>query len=266
MDKNKVFGGDILGLLRSLPDASVDAVFSDQGNMTAADGGRLTLDGYVSECGETAKEIKRVLKPDGNAFFIGRPKYNSYLRVRELDGLFAEVYEYVWVYNVNAGTAQKKFTSAHRSILHCRISGEGKWYKDAVAEPYRNPLDKRVLRSVRMGARGRMPYSWLYYNIVKTGSKDKNLYHCSVPSELFVKLLYASTLRGDNVLVTYPGEGGELLLTKGNGRSFITAEPDEAKRREITEMLENFRIGDDDERAKRTARGRRGGDSQISLF
>jgi hypothetical protein len=73
--------------------------------------------------------------------FLNYPKQNAYLCVRFLDEACYAVHDYVWVYNTNVGHSPKRFTTAHRSILHCRKTAHNKFFKEQVAQPYQNPTD-----------------------------------------------------------------------------------------------------------------------------
>ena len=171
-------------------------------------------------------------------FFINYPRQNSYLWVKYLDKVCYEVLEYVWTYNTNVGHSPKKFTRAHRSILHCRKTKNNKWIKDNVAEPYKNPNDKRILKKLADGSKGRMPYSWLYYNLVKNVSKDKTIHSCQIPLGLVEKLIKASTEEEDLVFIHFGGSGSEIILTKNLKRNFISAEIDEIYYKMISIRLE----------------------------
>lgn len=107
------------------------------------------FDEYVEWYIKLAKESLRVLKDARNIFLINYPKnypkQNAYLRVKYLDNACYEVSDYVWVYNTNIGQSPKRFTTAHRNILHCRKTKDNNFYKDNVAVPYQNPSDKRIM-------------------------------------------------------------------------------------------------------------------------
>lgn len=230
MELNKVYHGDIFDLMKTLPDNSVDMVYSDPDyNVGIKYNGKSytkSFDEYITWYEELAKESLRVLKPDGNMFFINYPRQNSYLRVKYLDEHCANVFDYVWVYNSNVGHSPKKFTTAHRSILHCTKSKNNKWFKEPVAEPYKNPNDRRIRELIKNGVPGRMPYDWLYYDLVKNVSKDKTIHSCQIPKKLVEKLILASTQEGDTVLVHFGGSGSEIVQAVELGRNFLSAELD----------------------------------------
>lgn len=226
--RNQVFQQDVLEFLRTLPDNSLDMVYGDPNyNVGINYAGRnytTKWDEYITWYGELARESLRVLKDDGNLFFINYPKQNAYLRVKHLDALAKEVFDYAWVYNTNVGHSPRRLTTAHRSILHAVKSDKNRFYKDQVAEPYQNPTDKRIQQRMRDGHTGRMPYSWLYYDLVKNVSKDKTLHACQIPLKLVKLLIKSCTKEGDNVLILFGGSGSELVLCQQLRRDFISCE------------------------------------------
>ena len=121
---DKVFPNDIFSLLKELPENSVDMVYGDPDYNVGVKYGdksyKKTFDEYTEWYINLARESLRVLKSTGNMFLINYPKQNAYLRVKYLDEACYEVSDYVWVYNTNVGHTSKRFTTAHRSILHCR--------------------------------------------------------------------------------------------------------------------------------------------------
>jgi DNA modification methylase len=228
---NKVFLKDIIELLKELPDKSVDMIYGDPDyNVGIKYGDKSytrTFDEYIEWYIELAKESLRVLKDDGNMFFINYPKQNSYLRVKYLDEVCYEVLDYVWIYNTNIGHSLKRFTTAHRSVLHCRKTKNNKFYKENIAVPYQNPTDKRILKNIANGSKGRMPYDWFYFDLVKNVSKEKTFHACQIPQKLFEMLLKSCTMPKDIVLILFGGSGSEIEVCKTNDREFISAEIDE---------------------------------------
>ena len=227
---NTVFLGDIMDLLEELPDKSVDMVYGDPDyNVGVKYGGKSytkTFEEYIEWYIELAKESLRVLKDTGNMFLINYPKQNAYLRVNYLDKACYGVSDYVWAYNTNVGHTPKRFTTAHRNILHCRKSKDNKFYKDNVAVSYKNPTDRRILRNLTNGSKGRMPYDWFYFDLVKNVSREKTLHACQIPQKLSEMLIKSSTMPGDIVLILFGGSGSEVEVCKVLKRHYISAEID----------------------------------------
>lgn len=225
---DKIFNDDVFNLLKSLPDNSVDMVYGDPdynvGVNYAGKNYTTKWNDYIDWYCDLARESMRVLKPTGNLFFINYPKQNAYLRVKALDEIACDVHDYAWIYNTNVGHSPRKFTTAHRSILHATKSKENHFYKEQVAQPYLNPNDKRIQERMRNGHSGRMPYSWLYYDLVKNVSKDKTFHACQIPLGLVELLIKSCTKEGDSVLVLFGGSGSEIVLCKHLKRHFVSAE------------------------------------------
>ena len=243
---NKVFLKDIMELLKELPDKCVDMVYGDPDyNVGIKYGDKSytkTFDEYVEWYIELARESLRVLKDTGNMFLINYPKQNSYLRVKYLDSVCHEVLDYVWIYNTNVGHSPYRFTTAHRSILHCRKTRDSKFYKDNVAVPYKNPNDKRILQNLANGSKGRMPYDWLYFDLVKNVSKEKTFHACQIPQKLSEMLIKSCTMPKDIVLILFGGSGSEIEVCKFLGRQFISAEIDKKYYEIIVDRLRKGKI------------------------
>lgn len=243
---NKIHLKDIFDLLKDLPDKSVDMVYGDPdynvGVKYGDKGYKKSFDDYIQWYIGLATESLRVLKDTGNMFFINYSKQNSYLRVLYLDKVCYEVSEYVWVYNTNVGHSPKSFTTAHRSILHCRKTSKNNFYKDNVAVSYLNPTDKRIRKNIANGSKGRMPYDWLYFNLVKNVSKEKTFHACQIPQALSELLIKSCTLPNDIVLILFGGSGSEIEVCKNNNRQYISAEIDEKYYSMIIDRLNDGRI------------------------
>ncbi len=243
MKKNRVHNGDIMDLLKELPANSVDMVFGDPDYNVGInyDGKRYTknFEEYVEWYINLTNECMRVLKKQGNAFMINYPKQNAHLRVKYLDIHYPLTTEYVWVYNTNVGHTPKRFTTAHRSILHIRPSKDNKFFKTQVAQPYKNPTDRRIKNNIKNGSKGRMPYSWFEFNLVKNVSKEKTLHACQIPQDLSELLIKSCTKKNDTVLILFAGSGAELEVCKNLERNFLSAEMHKKYYKMIQERLKN---------------------------
>ncbi|MBA7698149.1 DNA adenine methyltransferase YhdJ [subsurface metagenome] len=245
---NKVYLGDIMDLLKNLPDDSVDMVFGDPDYNVGIKYGDKTytknFDEYIAWYIELTKESMRVLKKEGNLFMLNYPKQNAHLRVKYLDSAYPLVHEYAWVYNTNVGHTPKRFTTAHRTILQVRKTKNNKFYKDNVAVPYKNPTDKRIKQNLKNGSKGRMPYDWFYFDLVKNVSREKTYHACQIPQKLTEMLIKACTLPNDIVLILFGGSGAEIEVCKLLDRQYISAEIDPKYHEIIVDRLKSGRIKD----------------------
>jgi site-specific DNA-methyltransferase (adenine-specific) len=241
--RNKVFNEDVLQVLKKLPDDSLDMVYGDPdynvGIKYAGKKYTAKWNEYIDWYIELTRESLRVLKPTGNLFMLNYPKQNAYLRVKYLDDNAYDVHDYAWTYNTNVGHSPKKFTTAHRSILHATKSDDNHFYKDQVAVPYKNPTDKRILNNLANGSKGRMPYSWFYFDLVKNVSKDKTFHACQIPLALVEMLIKSCTQINDDVFILFGGSGSEIILCKNLKRNFISCEIHPDYYRMILDRLDN---------------------------
>jgi site-specific DNA-methyltransferase (adenine-specific) len=226
--RNKVFNQDVIETLKQLPDNCLDVVYGDPdynvGINYAGKNYTQKWNDYIDWYIELTKESMRVLKPTGSLFMMNYPKQNAYLRVKYLDENAFDVQDYVWVYNTNVGHSPRRFTTAHRSILHATKSKDNNFYKDNVAVPYQNPTDKRIKQRMAEGHLGRMPYSWFYFDLVKNVSKDKTFHSCQIPLGLVEMLIKSCTQQNDDVFILFGGSGSEIVLCKELKRNFISCE------------------------------------------
>ena len=229
--KQPVQHADIMDVLKKLPDNSIDMIYGDPDyNVNIVYDGRnytTKFDDYILWYINLTNECMRVLKNDGNIMMMNYSQPNAHLRVKCLETPESSAHmveEYIWVYPYNFGMSKKKFTRAHRSILHITKSKDNRFYRNNVAEPYKNPKDKRVLKLKAEGSKGRMPYSWFENNLVKNVSKEKTIHAAQIPKAVSKKLIYACTEPGDTVLVLFGGSGSECEVCVEGDRKFITAE------------------------------------------
>ncbi len=226
--RNKVYNKDVLSLLKDIPDNSIDMIYGDPdynvGIQYSGKSYKRKWAEYIDWYIQLSQQSLRALKKDGNLFLLNYPKQNAYLRVKYLDENAYDVFDYVWVYNSNIGHSKRKLTNAHRSILHVTKSKHNRFYKNNIAQPYKNPEDKRIIERIKKGEKGRMPYSWLYFDLVKNVSKDKTFHSCQIPLKLVELLIKSSTLEGDDVFILFGGSGSEIILTKNLKRNFLSCE------------------------------------------
>jgi site-specific DNA-methyltransferase (adenine-specific) len=213
--KNLVEKGEKFDCIYADPDYNVGIRYGDEGCKTE-------FKKYIDWCIEWSRLAHELLGNKGNFFIINYPENTAYLRVNYLDEAFYDVQEYVWIYNVNIGQHQKRFTRAHRTIMHCTKAKDNNFYKDNVAMPYQNPEDKRIQQNIKNGSKGRMPYSWLYYDLVKNVSKDKTFHPCQIPRPLSKLLIGACTKPTDKVLILFTGSGNDVLSAWELGTKITT--------------------------------------------
>ena len=86
---NQIYNEDVMNVLKRMPGNYVDMVYSDPDYNVGMKYNKKSytkkFEEYIDWYIELAKESLRVLKDDGNMFFINYPKQNAFLWVNYLD-------------------------------------------------------------------------------------------------------------------------------------------------------------------------------------
>ncbi len=95
-----------------------------------------------------------------------------------------------------------------------------------------------------------MPYSWLYYDLVKNVSKDKTFHSCQIPLPMVELFIKSCTKENDSVFILFGGSGSEIMLCKNLKRNFVSCELHLDYYQMIISRLENKGIIKDEYRLK----------------
>jgi site-specific DNA-methyltransferase (adenine-specific) len=249
---NRIYLGDNLPILQSLPSESVDLIYIDPPFNTGKTQTRTQLRTERSETGdrvgfqgkryETVKvgskgyadifddflaflaprldEAYRVLKPHGSLYFHIDYREVHYCKVL-LDQIFGRasfLNEIIWAYDYGART-KRKWPAKHDNIL---------WYaKDPLHYTFNFDQLERIpymapnLVGPEKAARGKTPTDTWWHTIVPTNGKEKTGYPTQKPLGVINRIIQASSNPGDTVLDFFAGSGtvGESCLQLG--RQFI---------------------------------------------
>lgn len=293
--RNLCFNEDVIKVLERCKKNNIkfDTIYSDPDyNVDISYDGikyKKEWDEYMDWYGRLTKLSLECLKDEGHLFLLNYPKQNSHLRVKYLEDKPNDITkkyssfsllkkggaigEYVWVYNSNIGMSKRKFTSAHRSILHVVKSSKARLKKGNWWLPFKNPgplynrLFKKLLNTgyTKKEAEemslnhvintGRMPYSWIneaelqesrlavegngamYHDLVKNYSKNKTIHPCQIPVKLVSGLIQCSTSEDDHVFIHFGGSGNELLECMKIKRYFTSCEISKKYHKMIVDRL-----------------------------
>ena len=229
--EHKIICGDCVEQLKKLSDKSVDLIVTDPPFNIGKDYGKykdnLRKPEYLEWCKKWLDECVRVLKDGGALYLFNYPENNAYL-MPFLDSKLKFRRWMTWHYPVNTGMSPTNFTRSQHSILFYVKGDKPRVFnKDSIAEPYRNPTDKRILERLRNGSKGKTPYDVFQFNIVKNVSKDKTPHPCQLPKELIKILIKASSKRGDIVLDPFGGSFTTSVCAKELDRHSVSIEINE---------------------------------------
>lgn len=253
MELNKVYLGDCRVILATLPDDSVDFIFTSPpyaNNRRKSPYEGVPVDRYVEWFALISDELRRVLKKDGSfvlnikerAVHGERQTYvlELILRMKQQGWLWIE--EYIWhKKNCYPGKWPNRFRDAWERCLHFTKGRQFRMYQEAVMVPMGGWAEKRMARlsdadRTRHESRvssglGRNVSNWagrkMAYptNVLHLPTECSNRNHSAAfPTGLpawFIKLF---TQEGDTVLDPFLGSGTTALACIKAGRLFVGIE------------------------------------------
>ncbi|MEI7554325.1 site-specific DNA-methyltransferase [Candidatus Chlorohelix sp.] len=250
--QNKIFQGDSLNLLPTLPDNSIDLIvtsppYADQRSNTY---GGIHPDNYVDWFLPIAAQLKRVLKPEGSFILNIKERVvdgerHTYvleliIALRKQGWLWTE--EYMWhKKNSYPGKWPNRFRDGWERCLHFTKSKHFKMYQDAVRVPMGDWAQSRLKKlsetdKIRDNSKvgsgfGKNISKWvdreMAYpdNVLHLATECGNKSHSAVfPLELpswFIKLF---TQPGDVVLDPFLGSGTSAIAAVQLCRSYVGME------------------------------------------
>lgn len=237
---NHVIPGDCLDVIKKISDEFVDLIVTDPpfniGKNYKTYKDRMTKEGYIKWCETWLAECIRILKPHGSLYLFNYPENNAYL-MPFLDKHMVFKRWMTWHYPTNTGMSPTNYTRTQHSILFYAKTEKATWNKNVIAEPYRNPTDKRILERIKNGSSGKTPYDVFVYNIVKNVNKDKTEHVCQLPVELVEIFIKASSNEGDLVFDPFMGSGTVAVAAKKLDRNYLGCEMDQYYCKIINERL-----------------------------
>lgn len=235
---NTILQGDCVARMKSLPDASVDAVFADSPyflqlgaktlyrpeDQTAARAVRDDWDNFESAAQydeftrQWLSECKRVLKPTGAMWVIG--SYHNIFRIGAAmqDLGFWVLNDVVWVKtNPMPNFRGTRFTNAHETLIWATPTKTGKY-------TFNYDTMKRFNGGKQMRSNWDIDIC-LGAERVKDAD-GKSLHTTQKPMELLRRIILSSTKAGDVILDPFFGSGTTGAVAKELSRNFIGIEQD----------------------------------------
>ncbi len=238
MFRHRIYLGDNLPILQSLPGESIDLIYidppfntgkaqsrtqikteqKDSGDRTGFAGRRYetvkvgskayldVFDDYLAFLEPRLREAQRLLKPNGSLYFHIDYREVHYCKIL-LDQIFGRecfLNEIIWAYDYGART-KKKWPPKHDNILwYARDPQHYTYNVDAIERiPYMAP----GLVGPEKAARGKLPTDTWWHTIVPTNSKEKTGYPTQKPLGILKRIILASSNPGEVVLDFFAGSG-----------------------------------------------------------
>ncbi|MBI5971332.1 MAG: site-specific DNA-methyltransferase [Deltaproteobacteria bacterium] len=229
---NKITQGDCLGLLKNIPDESIDMTFADppfnlkKGYNTYKDG--LKLQEYLSWCELWIAEMVRVTKPSGAIFLHNIPKWLTYYAA-----FLNKIADFKhWIaWDASTMPMGKTLQPAHYGILfYAKKAKALKFYE--VRHPHKRERKSAYLIKDYGGKKPILhPFGplvsdvWTDIHRIKH-NKFRDEHPCQLPIHLLERLILMSTDEQDIVLDPFMGTGTTALAARRLGRNYIGFELD----------------------------------------
>ncbi len=244
----RIYFGDNLPVLQSLPSESVDLIYIDPPFNTgktqartqirterSAEGDRVGFQGqryqtvklgsrgyadifddFLDFLAPRLEEAYRVLQPHGSLYFHIDYREVHYCKIL-LDEIFGRdsfINEIIWAYDYG-GKPKSRWPAKHDNILFYAKDPEHYTFNvnDIDREPYMAP----GLVGPEKAERGKLPTDTWWYTIVGTNSHERNGYPTQKPLGVINRILRASSNPGELVMDFFAGSGtvGESCLQLG---------------------------------------------------
>ena len=250
--QNKIYFGDNLAILQTLPSESIDLIYIDppfntgkaqsrKQIRTVADenGDRVGFQGRsyrTIELGQKAyldqfddylgfleprlREAYRLLKPHGSLYFHIDYREVHYCKIL-LDQIFGRdsfLNEIIWAYDYGART-KKKWPPKHDNILW--YAKDPSQYTFNVEEIERIPYMAPGLVGKEKAERGKLPTDTWWHTIVPTNGTEKTGYPTQKPLGILRRIIQASSKPGDVVLDFFGGSGTTAAACLEFDRNFL---------------------------------------------
>lgn len=243
METNTVHNTTALDFLRSLPDGSVDMVYTDPPfgtgdvqKMARKKAGKIVsnieysdrFENYLNFLEPHLVQLHRVLKETGTLYLHLDWRWVHYAKVKcdEIFGYDNFLNEIVWSYNFG-GRGKDRFPQKHDTILvYAKELGRHTFNWDDIDRiPYAAPELQYVGRTREEAekriAEGQVPTDVWSMSIVGTASKERIGYPNQKPIKLIRRAIVASSNLGDIVVDPFVGSGSTADAALGAGRKFI---------------------------------------------
>ena len=249
---NQLFFGDNLGILKTLPDASVQLIYidppfntgrtqsrgttktkrTDAGNRVGFKGQRYEIvretvlsyddefEDFWSFLEPRLEEAWRLLNETGTLYLHLDYREAHYAKVL-LDALFGRdcfLNEIIWAYDYG-GKSKNKWPSKHDTIL-VYVKNPSKYFFNST-EVDREPYMAPGLVTPEKVALGKLPTDVWWHTIVSPTGKEKTGYPTQKPKGILRRVIQASSQPGDLVLDFFAGSGTTGAVAAELDRQFI---------------------------------------------
>lgn len=226
MEINKVYLGNCVEIMKTLPPKSVDLVFADPpfniGIKYDVHNDNMSYDEYYNWSEKWIKESYRLLKSNGAIYIAIGDEFAAEINIiLKRTGLYFRNW-IIWYYTFGQNQ-RKKFNRAHTHILYFTKDKEQFIFND---KDIRVPSARQLIyKDKRANPIGKVPDDvWNFSRVCGTFKERIEKHPCQMPEDLLELIIKTSSNEGDLVLDPFGGTGTTSAVAKRLKRNFITME------------------------------------------
>ena len=224
--KTDLIKGECLEVMKSIPDASIDAIITDPPYGTTA----CKWDSVIP-FEPMWKQLNRIIKPNGAIVLFGSEPFSSALRISNINNY---KYDWIWDKKIPSGMCNAKIMPMRQSeLISVFIKGNNFYYPQMSIrdKPIKSGGNKGSISAGTKGIKGefkktythKYPTTHLVFNKVRRGS----FHPTQKPIDLMEYLIKTYTNENEKVLDFTMGSGTTGVACVNTKRDFIGIELDD---------------------------------------
>lgn len=226
MEINKVYLGDCVEIMETLPEKSVDLVFADPpfniGIKYDVHNDNMTYEEYYKWSKKWIEQTYRLLKNNGTIYIAIGDEFAAEINIiLKRTGFYFRNW-IIWYYTFGQNQ-RKKFNRAHTHILYFTKDKKRFVFN---SKDIRIPSARQlVYKDKRANPIGKLPDDvWQFSRVCGTFRERIKRHPCQMPEDLLQLIIKTSSEEGDLVLDPFGGTGTTAVVAKRLKRNFITME------------------------------------------
>ena len=231
MEKNKIYLGNCIELMKKLDTDSVDLIIADPPYNLRKDFGNESdkwekVEDWINWSKEWIKECHRVLKPTGAIFIYGIHKYLCFIQCYLYEIGMNYGRQFIWHYENNWSQYSKYPASNYEPLLWFTKTKEYTYH--LIREPYKSQdrIKHKIIKNGKVwkpNPQGKHSGDVWKFPILagKLFEQERVKHPTQKPLSITNKIIKHFSNEGDLILVPFVGSGTECLSSKINNRNFI---------------------------------------------
>lgn len=237
---NKVYLGDCITIMRSLPPDSVDLIFADPpfniGIKYDNYNDNRSYNNYYEWSEKWIRETFKILKPYGSIYVAIGDEFAAEINII----LKKTGYDFrnwiIWYYTFGQNQ-KKKFNRSHTHILY--FTKDKDKFTFNVGDIRVPSARQLIYNDKRANPKGKVPDDvWQFSRVCGTFKERLGKHPCQMPETLLERIIKVSSDEGDIVLDPFGGTGTTAIVSKKLKRNYITMDISEKYVELIKKRLE----------------------------